>query len=74
MNPLQIVIQQTGIPEQKAMNLLTDAHIISDHCLSASDVWQFDSLRAARWIETYAIQNPTIKGTGVHQDGTKCSG
>ncbi len=50
MNALETFLLESGRDEIEALNLLQDQSIISDNCISASDVANVDSLRAVKFL------------------------
>lgn len=51
MNSLELYIQKHGLDPVATMNRLTDAGIISDNCVNASDVASIDCFHACLWLQ-----------------------
>lgn len=50
-NLLQSYLTRRNLPELEIMNKLTEAGLISDNCVMADSVEQFDALKACQWLE-----------------------
>ena len=50
MNVLEIYLAVMEIDHMEAMNKLTEAGLISDHCQTPADVWSGDAERARDFL------------------------
>lgn len=56
-SPLYFAGMRAGMTEERAINLLCEEGIISDHCLSIADVCESDTQKAIEFLKDYT---PTV--------------
>lgn len=52
-NALEKLITERGLNETTVLNALTDAGMISDHCVRAMDVANADCKKACQFVEEF---------------------
>ena len=61
---LLAIIHECGLTERLAINLLTDARIISDQCVNVHDVAEPDLTRAIVWLRERFGEEPKCPKCG----------
>ncbi len=51
MTPLLTQLMRLGWTETKALNALQDQGIVSDNCVTLSDICESDAIKAAEWLK-----------------------
>lgn len=51
MTPLRTQLLRLGWTDVKALNTLTEWGVISDNCVTLSDICESDALKAADWLK-----------------------
>ena len=52
-SPLYFAVMRAGMTEERAVNLLCEEGIISDHTITLADVCEHDAKRAIEFLKDY---------------------